>query len=221
MLGYLATFGMELTALVALVATGAWRVSYCLTAYVFVVAVGDALVLVAPGTFFQPIVWITRESTHATLRLLLAYELVAVSFERMPRARQQALRALLACLSGVAAFLWATTVSVTAPSGLYRGLALLGGATAIALILVRAFTLLYSLPLHPVARTILLALPVHLLLQAMTIGLAMEISRGSWGWALQASEASYAVVMLALAGAAWRGRTWAPFEPLAPARRAA
>jgi hypothetical protein len=208
------TAAATLLALCALIAYGSWKASWAATVWLGAAFTGDVLVLIAPEWWWTPAGWVVRDAIYASLRMLIALELIVVWFAPLPRLRRRAGLVMLCCL-GVAA-VYVSVAGQPTWLAVYRSLELSAGMTGILLLLLRGLAFRYDLPLHPVWDLLTFGLPVYLIAYAMTYGALFAPFAGRW--AEFGVTAAWMTLALKLAAAARAGRAWLPPVLLMPSR---
>lgn len=208
--GCLATLSAAITALVVLMRSGLWRLSYALTAFIAASAARDVLILGWPERLWTAEFGGASEAILALLCALAGLELgrgVLRPAARVWGAACWQAALLLAALGAVGAFGLFTLGD--APRVGYRGLLVVDAAVAGLLAVVLSAVSLYELPRHPLAVTALRGLVCVFGLQAVYLG-TWESSAGLAhvvGWA---ATSAYVLAVLAMA----RQAVWQTQLPL-------
>lgn len=170
-----ATLSAALTALVALVQSGAWRLSYGLTAFIVMAALGQALILAWPNVFWTPEVYAAWDASLALMAAIGGLELGRGVLRPAVRTwlavcRRAAL--LLVPLAAIGAFGMLSIVGTQRVG--YRGQLVVDAAVAGLLAVILSAVSLYELPRHAVVVTALRGLGCYLTVQVIYLG--------SWEW---------------------------------------
>ncbi len=114
---------------------------------------------------------------------------------------------LCACLVTVALLAWGLSLAV-GPRATFRALALANGGAGLTLLALRALTLHYYLPIHPLHCVTLTWFGAYLVLRSLLLGAATEWSGTLRVQAVTVSSVAWAGWALTLAWAAWAGQRW-------------
>ncbi len=192
------TLSAAVTALITLVRSGLWRTSYGLTAFISGAAIGQALVLWWPRTFWTPEFCLMWDACLAVFATWAGLELG----RNVLRPAQRVWRRV--CTWAALLFVPLTVVGLAglfvlddAPRAGYRGLLAADAAVAGLLALVSTYIALYELPRAPLTTTALLGLMRYFLAEVFYAG-AWETSVGWASLAGWASNVTFAWAMLAI-----------------------
>jgi hypothetical protein len=184
-----------------------YRLCYGFAAWLLAVFAGDGLMFCCPDRFYNWGFWVVKETAYAVLKLAMAAEITALSFEAFPSARATARRVIMAMLAGLLAFV---VIGVDYRAGLDQLARDLHRRTANGVALVYCATwaviLWYRLPLHWLHRAILRGLVPYLLVFAAANTLTLEL-----GWQVRdevnlADGAAWCLVVAYWCREVWRGR---------------
>jgi hypothetical protein len=186
-----------------------YRLCYSFTAYLAAVALGEALILLWPDTFYRWAFWQGKETVYGLLKLGIGLELGSLTFQAFPGASARArLIALLALLFILAAMLTLTpaphedlsplqALAVELQSGLANGTVLLLALTWI-------LVFWYHVPLHRLHRAILRGLGLYLMVSSAALKLV-----GNFPELRDAVSYGTGIAYVALVGY-WAWEAWRP-----------
>jgi hypothetical protein len=213
-------------ALVGIAVRGRVHLSRAFVAYLAGVLVCNQLTVWFPGTFWTYGFWRGQEATHASLSILVAFEIALLTFAMFPVARRRVLAAMFGMLlvtllalnvdASSSAYPWLTTLGLVTPGGQAGRLWLFAIP-----VLVAAW---HRVPLHPFHRAIVLGFGLYLAGYCCLLGFVESSSatRESYLHAhayLRAIDPiAFAATVGVWAWAAWRAPR--PASDVAPAIRA-
>jgi hypothetical protein len=208
--GCVVTAGAASLALLAVVASRAWTVSWALPCYLSVVVLTNLTILVDLQGWSWT-VYFGKEAAIAALKLVMIGELAGTLFsDRLRGASERARRLIAAGLILLLALLVASAVTVPAMRT-FRALAIVNAGCALLLAGLWLISLFHVVPLHPVGRALLHGLSAYSISVTALMGLAATWP-GLTALTGRASEVIYTGAMLYLARAAVRSTTWRPLE---------
>lgn len=195
----LATLSAAVTALVVLMRSGLWRLSYGMTGFVAAAAVGQALVLWRPETFWTPEAYAAWDACLALLGVVAGLELGRGVLRPAMRIWSDVCsRAALLLVPLAAIGVYGLSTLGTAQRVGYRGQLVVDASVAGLLALVLSAVSLYELPRHPLVVTGLRGLGCYFTVQVIYLG-SWEASQSAAqlvGWAV---SIAFVWAMLAIA----------------------
>lgn len=195
-------------ALGALLTWGAWRAHLALSAYLVLIVGLNFWQVTAPHGGANAATFVGQEVTAMVLRYAVVVEALLRAFKPLPGARRVAAGVVLcACLATVALLAWGLSLAA-GPRATFRALALANGGAGLTLLALRALTLHYYLPVHPLHRVTLTWFGAYLVLRSLLLGAATEWSGTLRVQAVTVSSVAWAGWALVLAWAAWTGQRW-------------
>ncbi len=188
---------------------GQARMCYSWSAYVIVVGLADALILLWPRTFWNWSFWSGKELTLAVLKVGIALELGTLAFARFPGAHRTArLWTALALSAAALAMALAPRTETAGLAGMMlEANARLSHGSALLLVALGMLVLWYRVPVHRLHRAILRGLAAYLLLFSGTSRAALALlSQGllEWWTVVTRLDGIAYVVMLAY----WLWEVW-------------
>jgi hypothetical protein len=198
------------TLVTMLLRRGLARACYSWSAYILVVGLADALILLWPRTFWNWPFWSGKELTLAVLKVGIGLELGTLAFARFPGAHRTA-RLLAASALTAAAFAMAMAPK-TDTAGL-AGLVLeanarLSHGSALLLVSLGLLVLWYRVPIHRIHRAVLRGLAAYLLLFSGTSRAALALlSEGLlewWNVVTHLDGVAFAIMLAYWVWEAWR-----------------
>ncbi|HEY7412380.1 MAG TPA: hypothetical protein VII13_16665 [Vicinamibacteria bacterium] len=176
------------------------------TAYLCVVFAGEALVLCWPARFYNLQFWVLKEAAYDTLKLGIALELSARTFQAFPGA------AAFARAAAVAVAVVTATVLVVLPAspGIVGQAAQLHprvlSGTIWLMASVLALAVWFRVPMEPLHKAILLGFVPYLFIFSTGLSLLDLTDWGFRPWFNRLNPVAYFAVTVLWAHAAWRRR---------------
>jgi hypothetical protein len=180
--------------------------------YLGVVGLGNTLMAVSPGTFYNWDFWQAKDLAYATLMLLVALEIAALSFQAFPGAKKRARQiSIVILVATLAAVVWlpekpsTNAISNNLPVLLYVEVQpRLSHGTVMLFAAVWALVLWYVIPLHRWHRAILRGLVPYLLATTIIVRLLATWGSKARLWVGYADSVAYLAVLCYWALEAWR-----------------
>lgn len=182
---------------------GLARLCYTFPIYLAVVALGDSLAMAWPEQLYTWPVWVTRETTHALLKIAIAVELSVVCFEAFPGAADRARRAILGMLTFTFAALLLPTGAKDFPALALELQPRVANGIAFLFLAIWSLVVWYRIPVDRFHLAILRGFIPYLLIFTVSLRLPVSLGARFTTIAGYAGVAAYLAMLGYWAVAAW------------------